>query len=92
MGATLKPLGLERYHAVVTASLRNCQEVEEPLPMTLFDWTILVRAQGVLDATTCTFVVDSVNVDHDPYGLIAGVVGDPRGQRFQVAHCRRLLP
>lgn len=92
LDATLKPLGKDRYHAVMTASLRNCQEMEDPLPMTLFDWTIRVRAQGVLDASTCTLVVDSVTVDHDPYGLVAEALGDPRGQKIQVAHCRRLLP
>lgn len=89
---TLRSLGNGRYRGVMTADLRNCQELEEPFPVTVFDWTVGVRAEGVLDASTCTFVVDSVTFHNDPYGLLAGALENPKGQKVQVANCRRLLP
>ncbi|MHC1744475.1 MAG: hypothetical protein AB9873_15800 [Syntrophobacteraceae bacterium] len=89
---TLRPLGNGRFRGVMTADLRNWQEMEEPLSVTVFDWTVRVRAEGVLDSASCTFVVETVTVHNDPYGLLEGVLDNPKGQRVQVANCRRLLP
>jgi hypothetical protein len=92
MTVTLRLSGQNRYRGVMTADLRNCQELDEPFNVTVFDWTIRVRTEGLLDISTCTFVVESVTVDDDPHGLLAGVFGDPRGRKVQIPNCRRLLP
>ncbi len=89
---SLRSLGNGRFRGVMTADLRNCQEMEEPFPVTVFDWTVRVRAEGVLDSSTCIFVVDAVTFHNDPYGLLEGALEDPKGQKVPVANCRRLLP
>jgi hypothetical protein len=89
---TIRPMGNGRYRCTMAADLRNWQEMDEPFNLTVFDWTVEVRAEGLLDAGTCTVVVDSVAIDNDPYGLLAGALPDLKGRRYQVPNCKRLLP
>ena len=42
--------------------------------MTIFDWSVRVRAEGVLDSSTCVATVDSLIVDNDVYGVLSGVL------------------
>jgi hypothetical protein len=76
----------------MTADLRNWQELDEPFNVTVFDWTVRVRTEALLDASTCTVVIDSVTVDNDPYGLLAGILGDPKGRKYEVSNCKKVLP
>jgi hypothetical protein len=89
---SIRPAGNGRYRGAMTADLRNWQEMEEPFNVTVFDWTVRVRAEGLLDVSTCTVVVDSVTVENDPYDLLSGILGDPKGRKVQVPNCRKLLP
>lgn len=89
---TIRPMGNGRYRCTMAADLRNWQEMDEPFNLTVFDWTVEVRAEGLLDAATCTVVVDSVTLENDPHGLLAGALENPKGRRYQVPNCKRLLP
>jgi hypothetical protein len=89
---TVRPIGNGRYRGSMTADLRNWQEMDAPFNMTVFDWTVRVRTEALLDASTCIVVIDSVSVDNDPSGLLSGVLGDPKGRKVQVSNCKRLLP
>jgi hypothetical protein len=88
----LQPIGGNRYRGYLIADLRNWQEMDEPLNVTVFDWTVRIRAEGVLDATTCTAVVNSVTVDNDIYGMISGLLDEHKGQKHTVPNYKRILP
>jgi len=74
------------------ADLRNWQEMDEPLNVTVFDWTVRIRAEGILDASTCMAVIDSVAVENDIYGVISGLLEEHKGQKHLVPNCKRVLP
>lgn len=89
---TVRPIGNGRYRGAMTADLRNWQEMDEPFNVTVFDWTVRVRTEALLDAATCTAVIESVAVDNDPSGLLSGILGDPKGRKVQVSNCKGFLP
>jgi len=88
----LQPIGGGRYRGSLTADLRNWQEMDEPLNVTVFDWTVRIRAEGILDATTCTAVIDSLTVDNDIYGVFSDLLDEHKGQKHTVPNCKRILP
>jgi len=88
----LQPIGGGRYRGSLTADLRNWQEMDEPLNVTVFDWTVRIRAEGVLHASTCTAVIESVTVDDDISGVISGLLDEHKGQKHTVPNCKRILP
>jgi len=89
---TLQPVGGGRYRGTMIADLRNWQEMDEPLNVTVFDWTVRIRAEGILDASTCTAVIESVTVDDDISGVISGLLDEHKGQKHSVPNCKRILP
>ncbi len=89
---TVRPIGNGRYRGAMTAELRNWQEAGDPFNVTVYDWVIQVRTEGLLDSNTCIVIIDSVTVDNDIYGIFADILADQRGKKYQIANCRRLLP
>jgi hypothetical protein len=92
ISATVQPIGKGRYRAAMTAELLNRQEAGEPFNVTIFDWSVRVRAEGVLDSSTCVATVDSLIVDNDVYGILSGVLDGQKGRKYQIPNCQRLLP
>ncbi len=92
MSVVLQPTGGNRYRGSLIADLRNWQEMDEPFNVTVFDWTVRIRAEGVLDAATCTAVIESVTVDNDIYGVFSGLLDEHKGQKHAVPNCKRILP
>jgi hypothetical protein len=88
----VKPIGNGRYRAAMTAELRNWQDVDEPFNVTIYDWIVKVRAEGLLDANTCMVIIDSVTVDNDIYGIFSDILDEHKGQKVQITNCKRLLP
>jgi hypothetical protein len=89
---TVKPIGNGRYRAAITAELRNRQDAGEPFNVTLYDWIVKVRTEGLLDANTCIVIIDSVTVDNDIHGIFSGILDEYKGQKVQISNCKRLLP
>ena len=89
---TVQPVGKGWYRAAMTAELRNRQEAGEPFNVTIFDWVVRVRAEGLLDSGTCMATIDSVTVDNDIYGVLSGILNGQKGRKYQVPNCKRLLP
>jgi hypothetical protein len=89
---TVKPIGNGRYRGTMTAELRNRQDAGEPFNVTIYDWIVKVRAEALLDESSCMVVIDSVTVDNDMYGILSGVLDEQKGQKHQISNCKRLLP
>jgi hypothetical protein len=89
---TVKPIGNGRYRGAMTAELRNWQDAGESFNVTIYDWVVKVRTEVLLDANTCTVVIDSVSVDNDIYGIFADILDEQKGQKYQISNCKRLLP
>lgn len=89
---TAQPIGNGRYRGVMVAELRNWQETGDPFNLTIFDWIVRVRTEALIDGGTCTAVIDSVTVDNDMYGVFSNIVGDQKGQKYQIPNCKRILP
>jgi hypothetical protein len=89
---TVKPIGNGRYRGAMTAELRNRQDAGEPFNVTIYDWLVKVRAEVLLDASTCVAMVDSVTVDNDIYGIFSGILDEQKGRKYQISNCKRLLP
>lgn len=89
---TVQSIGSGRYRGVMTAELRNWQETDEPFNVTIYDWVVRVRTEGLLDSSTCTVTIDSVTVDNDIYGILSGILDGQKGQKYQISNCKRLLP
>jgi hypothetical protein len=91
-GVTLQLIGNGRYRGVMTAELRNWQEAGEPFDVTIYDWDVRVRAEGLLDSSTCMATIDSVTVDNDIGGILSGILDEQKGQKYEISNCKRLLP
>ena len=57
--------------------------------LTLFDYTIVVIAEGVLDEQTCNFRVDNVNVENDQIGL-SSLARREEGKIYYIDNCKKL--
>jgi hypothetical protein len=89
---TVQSIGNGRYRGAMTADLRNWQETGEPFNVTIYDWVVRVRTEGLLDSSTCMVTIDSVTVDNDIYGIFSGILDGQKGQKYQISNCKRLLP
>lgn len=89
---TIQSIGNGRYRGAMTAELRNWQETGEPFDVTIYDCVVRVRAEGLLDSSTCMVTVDSVTVDNDILGIFSGIFDGQKGQRYRISNCKRLLP
>jgi hypothetical protein len=89
---TVQSIGNGRYRGAMTADLRNWQETGEPFNVTIYDWVVRVRTEGLLDSSTCMVTIDSVTVDNDIYGIFSGILDGLRGRKYQISNCKRLLP
>jgi hypothetical protein len=54
----------------------------------LFDYTVVVTAEGVLDEKTCKFRVDNVNVENDQIGL-SSLAQREEGKVYSIDNCKR---
>jgi hypothetical protein len=88
----VQPIGGGRYRGSTIADLRNRQEIDDPFHVTVFDWTVRIRAEGLLNADTCMVVIDSITVENDLYGVISGMLEQVKGHAYPIPNCKRLLP
>lgn len=88
----VEPVKGGRYRGVTVVDLRNRQEMGNPFNVTVFDWTVRVHAEGLLNADTCTVVIDSITVENDVYGLISSLLEQYRGNTYPIPNCRKILP
>lgn len=58
--------------------------------LTLFDYTIVVIAEGVLDETTCKFRLDNVSVENDQIGL-SSLAQREVGKVYTIDNCSRFI-
>jgi len=56
--------------------------------LTLFDYTIVVIAEGELDEKTCKLRVDNVNVENDQIGL-SSLARREEGKIYSIENCKR---
>jgi hypothetical protein len=55
--------------------------------LTLFDYTIVVIAEGVLDEKTCNLRVNNVKVENDQIGL-SSLARQEEGKVYNLANCK----
>lgn len=56
--------------------------------LTLFDYTVVIIAEGVLNEKTCKFRVDNVNVENDQIGL-SSLARREEGKVYAIENCKR---
>ena len=58
--------------------------------LTLFDYTIVIIAEGVLDAKTCKLRINNVKIKNDPIGL-SSLARQEEGKIYDLANCNNFM-
>ncbi len=88
---TIQESGRNQHRVEIHVSLQNRHDTGPPLNMTPFDWTIMVRAIGALDAESCVLSVNDILVENDLSNIFSNYANQYRGTKHRIPDCERFL-